>query len=149
MSSHEPIVDIEFSFSISDIADPAHSRKPIWALSRLAFEEEKWVMSDFGYWSWPLNVVGEYRELRSQIREHEVEWAKKLPKAVWRGAAGTNALRKSLIGITKDKGWADIKEVFWKSATELKDGSVGVALSIPEHCNYQYLLQTEGCALVL
>jgi hypothetical protein len=144
LASQEPVPNIEFSFSISDVADPSRNRKTIWALSRRAEEEEKWVMSDFGYWSWPLNVVGEYGELRSQIQDQEVGWTNKVPKALWRGAAGTNALRKALLKITRNQQWADVKEVFWKSATELKDSSVGVALTMPQHCGYQYLLHTEG-----
>lgn len=144
ISSQEPIPNIEFSFTVSDIADPSHTNHTIWALSRLPQEREKWLMSDFGYWSWPLDLVGSYEQVRAQIKATESPWEMKTPRAVWRGAAKTNALRKALIKVSKGKEWADVKEVFWKDSKTLAHGSKGLALSMSDHCKYQFLIQTEG-----
>ncbi|KAF2433760.1 hypothetical protein EJ08DRAFT_583334 [Tothia fuscella] len=143
-ATQEAIPNIEFSFSISDDADPGQEHRTIWALSHRTDEEEKWVMSDFGYWSWPLDMLGEYSQVRSNIREKEPGWESKIPKLVWRGAAGTNKLRKTMLKVVKGKAWADVREVLWKSATVLKKESEGAALSMAQHCGYQFVLQTEG-----
>jgi hypothetical protein len=147
LATQENIPDIEFSISISDVADPSHKKRSIWALSRRSGEVEKWVVSDFGYWSWPLGMIGEYTQFLSQVKETEKGWETKIPKIVWRGAAGTNSIRKDLLAVTKGQEWADVEEVFWKSATELKAGSVETALTMPQHCNYQFVMQTEGTAV--
>ncbi|KAF2404680.1 hypothetical protein EJ06DRAFT_541149 [Trichodelitschia bisporula] len=146
LTSRDPVPNIEFAFSIADIADPYRLGRTIWALSRRPEEKEKWLMSDFGYWSWPLGQVGEYSQIRAEIVDAErgVEFKDKIPQAVWRGAAGTNALRKDLLRVTKGKNWADVRELFWASATELRPESASLALSIPAHCRYQFVVQTEG-----
>jgi hypothetical protein len=143
-ASSESIPNIEFSFAVSDIADPSHLNRTIWALTRLPQEEEKWLMSDFGYWSWPLKLLGSYDQIREEICLKEPAWKDKIDKAVWRGAAKTNVLRKSLLAVTKGKPWSDVKEIFWKNSEALVSGSKSLALSMPEHCKYRYLVQTEG-----
>lgn len=101
-------------------------------------------MSDFGYWSWPLKVVGSYEQVRREIADMEIDFALKKKQVVWRGALKTNTHRKELINVAKGKQWADIKAIEW-SGNRLKSGSdVAKALSMPEHCQYQFVLQTEG-----
>lgn len=108
-------------------------------------------MPDFGYWSWPLELVGSYSQIRAEIMENEVDWDKKTPKAVWRGAAKTNKLRADLLEATRGQRWADVQEVFWNNRTDLRAESAATALSMAEHCAYQFVIQTEGkhfsCAL--
>jgi hypothetical protein len=100
-------------------------------------------MPDFGYWSWPLDLVGEYEQIRSDMLDNEVEWEKKIPKAFWRGAIKTNKdLRGALMSVTRDKSWADVDQVIWKSRTDVTAGSA--ALPITDHCKYQFLIHTEG-----
>lgn len=100
-------------------------------------------MPDFGYWSWPLDLVGEYQQIRSDIRDSESEWEKKIPKALWRGAIKTNKeVRSALMRVTRRKSWADVDEVTWKSRTDVTAGSA--ALPITDHCKYQFLIHTEG-----
>lgn len=139
-----PVPDIEFSFITTDIADPDHLLKPIWALSRTSSEPEKWLLSDFGFWSWPLDLVGAYEQIRREISATEVEFEAKKKQVVWRGAVKTNAFRKDLIRVTKGKEWADVKGIQWKSSTKLKGQDKARAISTPEQCQYQFLIQTEG-----
>jgi Glycosyl transferase family 90 len=139
-SGHIP--NIEFSFCLSDWPNDFEHRYPLWVLTRHINEDgEKWVMPDFGYWSWPGPFMGEYSKLRSEIAENEPDsWEQKKPQAVWRGATTTNDLRNKLVEVTKGKKWADVKAIFWDNKDNLeKDG-----ITVPEHCNYQYVLHTEG-----
>ena len=100
-------------------------------------------MPDFGYWSWPLDLVGEYQQIRRDMQESEVEWEKKIPKALWRGAVKTNKeVRGALMKVTRGKSWADVNEVIWKSRMAVTAESN--ALPIMDHCKYQFLIHTEG-----
>ncbi|KAK0112703.1 hypothetical protein ONS95_014440 [Cadophora gregata] len=144
ITSPAPLPEIEFSFSVSDIADEHHLGRSIWALARTASEQEKWLMSDFGYWSWPLDLVGGYDQIRREIADIEVAFSEKKPQVVWRGAVKTNKFRQDLIRVTNEKIWADVKGILWKDATDLRAQDYGKANSIPEHCLYQFLIQTEG-----
>lgn len=141
-SSSETIPDIEFSFSVSDIADTTHSDHTIWALSRLAIDAKTWLMPDFGFWSWPLQLVGGYEEIRAEIHENEVPWDDKIAKVLWRGAAKTNKVRSDLLKVTRNKDWADVHDMHWKNRTDVGNGEK--VIPIVDHCNYQYLIHTEG-----
>lgn len=100
-------------------------------------------MPDFGYWSWPLDLVGQYEQICSEMRENEVKWEKEVPKALWRGAVKTNKeVRGALMEVTRGKPWADVNQVTWKSRLEVTEGSA--ALPIVDHCNYQFLIHTQG-----
>lgn len=101
-------------------------------------------MPDFGYWSWPLDVVGDYTQVRRDIRENEEEWQRKTPKAVWRGATSTNELRKSLLHEAEGRSWSDVQEIVWANRTTLAPGMAELSLSMAEHCRYQYVVHTEG-----
>lgn len=101
-------------------------------------------MPDFGYWSWPLELVGTYEQIRVEIKENEARWEEKLPKVLWRGAVGTNKVRSVLLRATRGKEWADVEQVKWKNRTDLSDGSTETAISMAGHCAYQFLIHTEG-----
>jgi hypothetical protein len=135
---------VEFAFATSDFADPDHLKRTIWALSRTADQEEKWLMPDFGYWSWPLNLVGVYEQIRQEIADTEPDFDTKRKQALWRGALKTNQYRKDLLRMTTDKEWADVKGIKWSSATDptVNDGTKPISMS--EHCQYQFLIHTEG-----
>ncbi|KAH7396181.1 glycosyl transferase family 90-domain-containing protein [Pyrenochaeta sp. MPI-SDFR-AT-0127] len=143
-SSPFSIPCIEFSFVVDDIPDESHTPHPIWAFSRhVSLDREIWPMPDFGYWSWPLELVGEYGQIRSEMMTREVDWDTKVPKVFWRGALKTNKeIRGALLEATKGKEWADVEEVTWKNRDHVSDKST--ALSITEHCKYQFLVHTEG-----
>jgi hypothetical protein len=148
-TSPEPIPNIEFSFVVSDFPDTKHQHHTFWSLSRLAIDEETWLMPDFGYWSWPLDLVGNYEQIRAEIKVNEVVWEQKVPKALWRGAIKTNKVRGSLIKVSQGKSWADIHEVKWKNQTDVAAGSAELALSIVDHCGHQFLIHTEGLSSFL
>ncbi|KAF2674938.1 DUF821 domain-containing protein [Microthyrium microscopicum] len=132
--------NIEFALNLSDWPlDPDH-RWPLWVFTRHEEDPEKWVVPDFGYWSWPESFMGEYSELRHEIRENEPSWQHKFPKAVWRGAIATNELREELLKKSKNKPWADIKSITWDDKANLKK----IGLTIPQHCNYKFVVHTEG-----
>ncbi|KAF2447368.1 hypothetical protein P171DRAFT_250949 [Karstenula rhodostoma CBS 690.94] len=141
-TSPEPLPNIEFSFVVSDIPDSEHQHRTSWSLTRLAIDEEMWFMPDFGFWSWPLDLVGSYEQIRAEMRANEVVWEKKVPKALWRGAVKTNKVRNSLVRASQGKSWADVHEVKWKNRTDVAVGSA--VLSMADHCNHQFLIHTEG-----
>ena len=101
-------------------------------------------MPDFGYWSWPLGVMGEYTQIRSEIQQIEPSWEKKQKKAVWRGATATNPLRDRLVEVSQGKKWSDIKAITWKNDQPVVGDGKEDPMSIPEHCNYRYVVHTEG-----
>jgi elongation factor P hydroxylase len=109
-------------------------------------------MSDFGYWSWPLGLVGGYEQIRSQISEveHGLRFGSKIKLAMWRGAVKTNNHRKDLINVVKGgEHWADVKSIRWANTRKVKGKDEGIAISIPDHCRYQFVIHTEGCHLYL
>lgn len=143
IATRDNIPNIEFSFSVSDIADPLKIKHLIWVLTRKSDELEKWVISDFIYWSWPLDLLGEYTEFREEVEAIEDVWSwdKKIPKAVWRGTFKTNKNREKLLQVSKGKDWADIREVTWRGQHMSPESD---PLPMVEHCKYKFVLQTEG-----
>ncbi|KAE9978135.1 hypothetical protein EG328_001672 [Venturia inaequalis] len=145
LTSPNPVPNIEFSFSVSDYADPNHVNKTIWALTRLASEESTWLMSDFAYFSWPMNgLIGSYATVRSRISEREPAWKDKIDKAVWRGSVKPNKARQDLINAAEGKDWSDVRGIEWSSAKSLMKASQKYAVSVVDHCAYKYLIGTEG-----
>lgn len=136
--------NIEFTFNVGDWPSDPGNTYPVWVLSRTEHDTSKWVMPDFGYWSWPLDVLGEYSEVRSRILREEPPWAFKKTQAVWRGATGTNPLRTDLMDAAKDKPWSDVKAIEWIDGKPTVTGEKGRALTITEHCNYRFVIHTEG-----
>ncbi|KAF2268075.1 hypothetical protein CC78DRAFT_565850 [Lojkania enalia] len=145
LASRFAIPNVEFSFNVHDVADELHEHRTIWGLSRQPVDIEMWLMPDFGYWSWPLDLVGGYEQMRAEMGEYETDWNKKISKALWRGDIRTNKeVRGALVRVTRGKEWADVEEMAWTSMTDVSDGSAGVLVPIPEHCTYKFLVQTEG-----
>lgn len=145
LTSPDPVPNIEFSFSVSDFADPDYVNKTVWALSRLASQESTWLMSDFAYFSWPLNgLIGSYEGVRLKISEREPAWEDKIEKALWRGLVKNNKARQDLINAAEGKDWSDVRGIQWSSAKTLTKASQKYAVSIVDHCAYKYLVGTEG-----
>ncbi|KAF2435421.1 hypothetical protein EJ08DRAFT_580281 [Tothia fuscella] len=140
----DPLPNIEFSVGLGDWPGTDSKSRPLWVLTRRFDEEDKWVMPDFGYWSWPLDVIGAYSQVRSDITENEPDWSDKINKAVWRGATGTNDLRKLLVEVSEGKKWSDVKEISWENSTHMAIGMDALSISMSEHCNYKYVIHTEG-----
>lgn len=117
----------------------------MWSLTRKEAEHDRWLVADFGFWSWPLPVVGEYTQVRAEIAEVErdLQFAEKKPLLVWRGAAMTG-LRELLVNATHDKSWADVHAIQWQDMTRITPESEELSLTIAEHCQYQFVINTEG-----
>ena len=127
-----PIPDVEFVFSVSDVErNPA----PAWTLCRAPEDEAHWVMPDFGYWAWDNDIVGSYQQLLKEVAEKPSEFSEKKKLAFWRGT-DSNEERHDLLRNTEGKEWADIEGVVW--------GAPGQLVKMADHCDYQYLIQTEG-----
>lgn len=103
-------------------------------------------MPDFGYWSWPLDVVGEYTQVRTEIRalEEGLRFEDKKPLVVWRGSTKTNILREYLVNGTIGKSWSDIQAIEWLNMTTMLPGHDELSISMPDHCAYQFAVHTEG-----
>jgi hypothetical protein len=141
VASPSRVPNVEFSVNLGDWPGDPRNEHPHWVLTRFADgDHDKWVMPDFGYWSWPGPFMGEYSKLRAEIAANEVAWAGKKPKAVWRGATTTNDIRGLLVKATRGKAWSDVQAINWAEKSTLDE----FGLSVPEHCDYQYVLHTEG-----
>ncbi|KAI9652928.1 MAG: hypothetical protein M1821_007775 [Bathelium mastoideum] len=127
-----PIPNIEFVFSVSDVEwNPA----PAWTLCRAPDDETHWVMPDFGYWAWDNTVVGSYDQLLRELEDKPTKFSQKKELALWRGA-DSNEERHNLLQAAEGQRWADIEAVSW--------GSPEGFVQVVDHCDYQYLIQTEG-----
>jgi len=139
----DPLPNIEFSFTVDDMADPGNVGATTWALSRLPEKEKLWIMGDFGYWSWTAGPLGGWEEVRRRIGDVEGEggFREKKPLAVWRGAV-LNEQRERLMEVSGGKDWADIEGGVWEGEgkTEL--------MRIEEFCGYMFVVHTEGTSTV-
>ena len=72
----------------------------------------------------------------------EIDFVSKKKQVVWRGATKTNSLRKTLLKVTEKKEWSDVQAMEWTTFTALEDTSAAIPIS--EHCQYQFVIQTEG-----
>lgn len=93
----------------------------------------------FGHWSWPLSEIGTFEKVLQRITQVEVEtpWAKKIPRAVWRGTThfnplGNPRLRPNLLAAARGKPWADVESL-----------SSEQPLRIEDFCKYKYIIYTE------
>ncbi|KAL9078988.1 MAG: hypothetical protein Q9157_002087 [Trypethelium eluteriae] len=140
-----PIPNIEFTFSVEDIANLEDPGKwPLWALARPHDKEEQWVMPDFGFWAWDTTLVGSYEQVRQGIAQQEPSILEKKPQAIWRGAnlAQFNPIRQDLLDHTRDKEWADVHEVVWeKEHNEQSNQFIKIREWVE---NYHHLLVAEG-----
>ncbi|PLW16906.1 hypothetical protein PCANC_20156 [Puccinia coronata f. sp. avenae] len=140
ITSPELLPDVEFVLKTSDAPQGGDDEHPIWVLDRTKSQEQVWLMPDYGFYSWPEPKVGGMVEVRDKTAEREatLTWDKKISKAFWRGAILVK-LREQLLEVSKGKPWSDIKPIVWQN---LNGG-----LKTPEdHCNYKFLVHTEGYA---
>ncbi|KAF2136318.1 uncharacterized protein K452DRAFT_237718 [Aplosporella prunicola CBS 121167] len=156
-----PLPNIEFTFCVDDWAYHSlldENSKPVtWGFTRLPDWDDVWIMPDFGYWSWPAEPVGEYSQVRTGMRLQEAgrrattdeelqhsrkktlrSFRDKKPKVVWRGALITEQ-RQRLIDLWENKPWSDIHGFDW-GAPDHKSKYV----KMMDHCQWQYVLHTEG-----
>jgi hypothetical protein len=168
-SSPEPIPDIEFSFviedrpiertkgkpvkskiakgkALEDMDDPEveHENHTTWGLTRLPIDKQVWIMPDFGYFSWPLDLVGAYEQIRVEMIQNQISWEDKEQKLLWRGVLWTNKIRKIMYQVTRNKPWADVEEIMWKDRDQVSSKFSALTIPTSDHCAYQYLMHTEG-----
>lgn len=141
VTSPEPLPNIEFAFNTDDRIEPA----ALWGYARRAEDELIWLVPDFGFWSWPEIKAGSTKEILLKIEEEEaagrVTWDSKTAQLFWRGVARMGPeIRDKLLAVTANKTWADVKELGWGDASSMKSDYK----SMPEHCEFRYLAQTEG-----
>ncbi|KAF2804811.1 uncharacterized protein BDZ99DRAFT_143533 [Mytilinidion resinicola] len=143
-----PIPNIEFTFTIDDGAyeqGVSNENPPVtWSLTRKdePLYDNLWLMADFGFYVW--GATGDYNALRKAIKDDEIPFDKKDPRAVWRGGVLVEKepqdLRKSLIDTAHDQKWADIDFFDWSQG---KDGPSNW-ISIAQLCKYLFPVHTEG-----
>ncbi|OAL71096.1 hypothetical protein A7D00_4759 [Trichophyton violaceum] len=138
VSSPDPLPNIEFVFNTDDKVDPVAQ----WGYARREQDTNLWLMPDFGYWSWPETKVGTMQEVQmgAEREEHTWAWPKKIPQLFWRGATMDLEVRERLIQVTRDQPWADVKPITWRDNDSMQND----LRSMPEHCRFKYLAQTEG-----
>jgi EGF-domain serine glucosyl/xylosyltransferase len=132
------IPNIEFPFCADDDAIRAH-RGISWGYTRHnSFEDQRqvWVIPDFGYWEWYSSQIYSYDDARKKIlkRANELTWGQRKDKMIWRGATKFNPIREKLVNQVQDKSWGD--------AMDCAGGPCFVKLE--DHCNYKFILHTEG-----
>lgn len=117
----------------------------LWGYARRAQDELIWLIPDFGYWSWPEIKAGSTKDILLEVEEAEkhedLTWSKKAQQLLWRGVARMGPeIRDKLLEVTGGKSWADVKELGWGDPDSMKNDYK----TMPEHCNYKYVAQTEG-----
>ncbi|KAI9711988.1 MAG: hypothetical protein M1820_001696 [Bogoriella megaspora] len=130
------IPNIEFSMSVEDIADEENQRHTVWTMTRRDYESYQWLVPDFGYWSWDMDMLGSYQQVRQEMADKAVPFEQKKPTALWRGA-NLNKIRSDLLNVSANKPWSEVEEVHWG-----KPNNHFVRMA--DHCLHQYLIQTEG-----
>lgn len=136
-----PDVELTLTDHDSALINPDGNHTTL-AYSRLAKQETLWLMPDFGFWGWPSVGMNSYSELQSLLHEEEDDFVDKVPKLVWRGALGVagSDMRKALIKHSEGQGWSDVRTIVWKNETSVKENLI----SMEDHCNYMFVVQTEG-----
>ncbi|EPS39135.1 hypothetical protein H072_7058 [Dactylellina haptotyla CBS 200.50] len=144
VTSPEPLPDTVFSFTPID-----YPKNNSWGYSKWYDHTDilnYWPVPHFGHWSWPVEYIGPLTEVLSRVTEIEstIPFDSKIDKLFWRGTPYFNPLqngdlRGKLLGAAKDKEWADIGELKWKS----RERAVNI-IKIPEICRYKYIAYTEG-----
>ncbi|KAK7705406.1 hypothetical protein SLS57_010060 [Botryosphaeria dothidea] len=138
-----PLPNIEFTFSVDDwVYDEENLNidPVVWGFTRQQHWENVWLMPDFGYWAWPTDPVGAYQDVRNQmgVREKAQKFSEKKAKVVWRGAPLTEQ-RQALIKQWHGKPWSDIEPFDWDDPEIAKKFVI-----MPDHCQWQFVLHTEG-----
>jgi hypothetical protein len=137
------IPNIEFTIDATDRAQvsPFPSERTIWSWARNKSDEHPWVIPDFDGWSYPDDSIGGYAAFRETVQGIDKPWGEKIKKALWRGSTSLHPvdepqLRTRLLKVAKGKAWSDVKPLDWDTGKNV--------VPMHEHCNWQYLIHTEG-----
>ncbi|KAI9665505.1 MAG: hypothetical protein M1831_001647 [Alyxoria varia] len=156
------IPNVEFVFDFHDISGDWNL--PIWSYTHNRDDNNTWLMPDFGFYSWPEPNIGTYDEVRRRMADVEREIAdeeldeaiatpgifktgkgpfdRKVEKLFWRGAMDVDRVgsRANLMAVTKGMKDADVQAVDWKA----KNFDATKLIPIEDHCQYKYLVHSEG-----
>ncbi|KAK1040145.1 hypothetical protein LTR33_015861 [Friedmanniomyces endolithicus] len=139
----ETLPTIEFAVTVDDMSliPAGNDTHAIWAFTRRLVDSDQdrcWLVPDFNFWAGPEGAnSGSFYEAGQRARRHDKAFGDKIPKAVWRGVAWTNApLREGLLEATRGKAWADVKETVWENGTNF--------MELEGLCDYAFGVHTEG-----
>lgn len=140
-----PLPNIEFTVTDHDapLIDQNDMNHTTWGYSRLARQENLWLCPDFGFFGWPNVGLRSYVELQQNLAAEEEDFLDKIPQIVWRGAVaglGSHDVRSGLVAASANQPWADVQTLDWSNKTNIATRLLGME----DHCNYQFLAQTEG-----
>ncbi|ORY42031.1 hypothetical protein BCR33DRAFT_698971 [Rhizoclosmatium globosum] len=118
----------------------------LWSLARMKSDKSTFLVPDFGFQAWPEVGVLSYTEVRREIEGMIGRGeAGKIEKLLWRGDV-TPGPRQEAVELANET-WADIQRLNWPclATPDLPHcANVTDHKTIPQHCAYKYLLQTEG-----
>jgi hypothetical protein len=105
------------------------------------------LISDHGYWTWLVPLIGEYTQVRKEIAMKEPLWENKVPPVVLRGVVELNEIRRDLLKVAEGTRWNNVRGMNWASpggAEGATEDSKNISLKIADRCYFQYLIYTEG-----
>ncbi|KAF2454194.1 glycosyl transferase family 90-domain-containing protein [Lineolata rhizophorae] len=140
VASPEQVPNIEFVLSVDDLTRRS-TQNITWGYSRKDEDSDVWLVPDYGYWSWYGVDIPSFNTLHRKIEalNGAIPWREKIQKAVWRGTVQlAQGLRGKLLEVADGKEWSDVKEF------KMKQENKTDYISLPDHCQYQYVLMTEG-----
>ncbi|KAK5136349.1 hypothetical protein LTR08_003475 [Meristemomyces frigidus] len=132
----------EFAVTVDDqtlIPNPRNDNHTIWAFARRLVDgdqDRQWLIPDFNFWSSD-PATGSFAEMRDIARTYDAYVMDKMAQIVWRGVRWTNEyIRGSLLNVTKEKAWADVKEVDWDNQSTI--------MRMEDMCRFMFVTHTEG-----
>lgn len=138
------IPNAEFAIGVGDKPSAKHQ----WGLTYdLHSEPDVWLISDHGWFTWPVPLIGEYTQVRKEIAIKEPTWEHKTPQVLWRGVVDLSDIRRKLVNAAEGKEWNNVQGMGWAGHGGAEGGdekSKGVAMKMSDHCRFQYLAYTEG-----
>ncbi|KAL9079293.1 MAG: hypothetical protein Q9157_001816 [Trypethelium eluteriae] len=133
--------NIEFTMDANDksqsmLADGlTRPGRTVWTWTRHVTDNDSFVMPDFDGWAFPDDTLGGYAPFRDRVMAIDKPFQEKIPQAFWRGSMGVaHELRQGLVDAAVGKPWSDVKAL---------DGEHKI-IAMHEHCNWQYIVHTEG-----
>ncbi|KAH9825608.1 DUF821 domain-containing protein [Teratosphaeria destructans] len=135
-----PFDDMEFTIVVDDFVTLSPERNlALWSFAREtanARQSDIWLIPDFNFWSAP-PVAGSFSDMQARARAQDSPIADKIQKLLWRGVKWTAPkLRGALIDATAGRPWADVAAMDWRDP--------GKVVRLEDHCQYAYLVNTEG-----
>ncbi|KAF2770307.1 hypothetical protein EJ03DRAFT_342950 [Teratosphaeria nubilosa] len=135
-----PFDNIEFTIVVDDFVTLSpETNLALWSFARETANKKQndiWLIPDFNFWGAP-PVAGSFPDMQVRAREQDSPIADKIQKLLWRGVKWTAPkLRGALIDATADQPWADVAAMDWRDP--------GKVVRLEDHCQYAYLVNTEG-----